>query len=464
MSFGTFAEPTAYGFEVPGGSPGELDAAASGCARCAHALAAQSAKVNQGLGLALTGWEGLAQEVFAGIAESLGQSYDRIGGIADAAGSVLRAFGQELEIAQTLTKRALAECERAAGAVAKSGQDAAEHAATAQACRAQAAGPVTPQRSLELGLQAGEAEAQQGAAELAQQEAQADLDHAKSQGARAWQEYEDEAKRASARLQALGAEITAPRWQLHDSGGSVQLTGDESKSGSWQETAEDSVLGTLENVLKRYRRVIVVKGKDARETEAALAYIMRNGESGAKDLYKDLDIEHLGFLTAGEKDLESLAPDLTDMTGKAVGGVGSILSFSEIAHDTWDEDNKKHPHWSEFRKELDTVQKTIVVGGLSTVFAGLGGEAGEDSGMAVGGFFFDAPGAVLGAIGGAVGGAELGAWGGKEIGEGLEDLGGDTVKDAEYVGHEAEEGWHEASKGLHEATHEGKKLLDSVFG
>lgn len=200
---------SAFGFEVPQGNSGELDAAASSWRALEVALGAQGEAVAAGAELALGAgaWEGAAASSFGSSSERLVGAFSRDVEACSQAASALTQLARALEQAQQATRQALTACEHAQAEATQQQQTADQAGQTAQSARQAASTAVHPSTVSALSREASIAEQQQGAAQGAANQAQGDLTAARNRGIQAVTAYEHEAQAVAARLRAVAGEL-----------------------------------------------------------------------------------------------------------------------------------------------------------------------------------------------------------------------------------------------------------------
>ncbi len=198
-----------FGFQIPQGDPGALDAAAGSWRALGLALGQEGEAIGAAAQVALGagGWQGPASGAFAGSAERLITAFGDNGQACGLAASALTALARALEQAQQTARQALAECERAQ-TEASTQQGAADQAGQgAQAAQQAAAGAVHPTVVAALQREATAAEQQQRTAQGAADRARGDLASAQTRGQTAVATYEHEAAAVVGRLHAAAAEL-----------------------------------------------------------------------------------------------------------------------------------------------------------------------------------------------------------------------------------------------------------------
>lgn len=200
---------SSFGFEVPHGDPGALDAAAAAWRGLAVAFDTQGQSVAAASQVALGAgsWEGQAAGAFSGRAESLiGAMKGNVGACGSAAQALSR-LSQALETAQRITRQALSDC-GSAQSTADSQQSAADSAgASAQAAERAASTAVHPSVANHLSDQASQARSQQSAAQGAADQARKSLAAAQSRGQHAVQAYQQEAQSLAGVLRSAAGEL-----------------------------------------------------------------------------------------------------------------------------------------------------------------------------------------------------------------------------------------------------------------
>jgi hypothetical protein len=198
-----------FGFEVPQGDPGALEAAAGSWRQLGTALDLQGQAVAAGGQVALVAgaWEGSAANSFAGSAERLVDAHAANVGACAGAAAALSELSRALEQAQQTTRQALADCEQYSGQVTTQ-QTAADQAGTAaQHARDAAAAAVHPSAAAALNREAGMQEQQQATAQHAATQAQNQLNAARTRGQQAVTAYEGDARAVVGRLHGAAGEL-----------------------------------------------------------------------------------------------------------------------------------------------------------------------------------------------------------------------------------------------------------------
>ncbi len=201
---------TGYGFSIPQGDPGAIDAAAGAAQRLATAFTLQAGSLRDGSSLAVNGdggWEGSASAAFATYSAELGRVLSANAHACETAGSALRQLGSALSRAQAATRAALSACETAHSDLVSAQTTASEQGSLADSLRAHASGSVHPAIVDSLARQADEASANAQAANAAATRAQHDLEHAERQGHQAYESYMQEARALASKLQAAAGDL-----------------------------------------------------------------------------------------------------------------------------------------------------------------------------------------------------------------------------------------------------------------
>lgn len=500
---GAFGGETAFGFEIPQGDPGELDAAAQACARQASLLDSRAGEVSTAARIASGAWAGRAEQSFASYAGHVISVFHSNSAAFGAAGQALSTLAQALEAAQQATSQALGDCEASHQDMVAQQQAAADHQNDANTLRDQAAAAPHPHVQANLRYQAEVAAGLAADAGSAASAANDQLEAAQRRGIQAWQRYEHEAQAAA---RAIGAAAGGIELVSELPGGAgPALTADTKQQGAagfWPAfnsvAASDgtaAAIGTGEGILERYRKphLVLAKDEDTQAkytdwgnndfradvgddplfTRSASGLLFVPKGSSADPMVQKVITETQGegntvpgkpLLTVGADDLKGASPEWADVGGRALGVAGVGLTLYSSGATQWASDSKNHPGWSTAHKVADTAQTTAVVGGLTAggalVGAETGAEAGGAIGMAVGSVIpvigtgvVGAGGAIIGGVIGGVVGSKLGS----VAGHGVEDLGHDAV----HVGGDAvHEAGHLASGAGHTVSH----VWHSIFG
>lgn len=460
---GDTATGTAFGFQVPQGSPAELDAAASACSKWASGLSARAGAVRSGAATAMVGWSGSAEGNFAALASHVQSIYDRLGETVGSAGKTLSTFAQELETAQRVTQQALQECETYHQQMVSAQQEAAGHAQTVQDLSTRAASAVHPAEQALLSRQLTAAEDAQTTAQHAASTAQGEFEAAQQRGVHAWQAYEHQAQGAAQTLQGLAGEVDKAT-SIPGASGAPGTEGGffwPTLGGVIGSTELDSTIGLAEGIMSRYRNTDLVLPitQAANDDLAAFAagaadngdlYTMAGGLWVPKGSSADPLVQEIQLATSGEEwtqpgkptfvinpdDLEAAAPQWASRLSKGLGYGAVALTFYSTGAEQWEYDDAHHPNWSTTQKALDVAQTTAVVGGSQAGGAWVGAETGAESGAAIGEMIDPLGGGVVGGIVGGVVGGVAGGEVGQAIGHGAETVGRD-------IGHAASSLWND---------------------
>lgn len=200
-----------FGFEVPQGSPGELEALGNGMRNAGGWFGDQLSKVQTSGRLALEaggGWGGQASSAFSELSGHLIQTLSGNQFACDQAGIALGQLSKALEHAQQATRQALADCVRLHGEMVTQ-QGAANDAATRASSLEQAANnPLEhPAAVVELNHQATLARGDQTTAQHAANQAEIDLGQAERRGQNACHAYQTEAQGLASKIQAAAGDL-----------------------------------------------------------------------------------------------------------------------------------------------------------------------------------------------------------------------------------------------------------------
>jgi hypothetical protein len=200
---------SAFGFDVPQGSPGGLDAAASAWRGLGVQLVAQGEAVTSASQTVVGtgGWQGPASAAFVGSAERLISTFGTTAEACGHAATALTSLSSALQHAQSVTRQALADCDAAQGQVTTQSQAADQAGQAAQAAQQSAAAAVHPTTAAAYNRQATTAQQQQSAAQGAAERAQGDLTAAQTRGQQAVQTYQHAAQAAVRQLTAAAEEM-----------------------------------------------------------------------------------------------------------------------------------------------------------------------------------------------------------------------------------------------------------------
>jgi uncharacterized protein YukE len=460
--------PTEFGFEIPLGSSGELDAAARACSQWARSLSDRASNVKQGAQQAQSVWEGPARSAFSGYASHLISVFTATSEAVGRAGSALTAFAAELDSAQRVTNQAYDACQQAQGEYDTQSDAATTHAGRVQSLTTQLAGAVTPVQSAELNRQLTAAQSDQQTAESAAGRAQTALTAAQRHGQQAWNQYLQQAQSTTGTLQGLDGQLqkvqALPKGQ---SVGAKSTAAAAAGSGFWSafDAAAGSdvtggAIGLAQAIADRYRKTSLVlpvterANKDLERWNEAFQddsddFVLRPGslwvgKGSTGDPLRDevrSGTQGPDWTTPGEgqlipnpDDLEGAMPTWAKGASTGLFVLGAGLTLYSAGQGEWAYDEKNHPNWSTTEKVADTAQTTVVVGGSSVAVAYVSaetvGEVGLEGGLAIGTAICPGVGTVVGGIAGS----EVG----KTVGQGFESAG-------------------------HWAAHEASHIWDSVF-
>lgn len=195
-----------FGFEVPTGSPGELEALASGMRNAGGWFRDQLARVRASGQVAVDaagGWSGQAASAFSALTGRLAQTLSDNDLACEEAATALGQLSRALSHAQQVTRQALADCEQLHGQLVSQQGAAAEASSRAAALEQQASNPLQhPAAIQQLQHQASLARGDQTTAQNAANQTQAALKQAQQRGHDAYVQYQTEAHGLSARIQA----------------------------------------------------------------------------------------------------------------------------------------------------------------------------------------------------------------------------------------------------------------------
>jgi len=459
---GAAGDATPYGFQVPTGDPSELDAAASQSSSWAAALTGRAGAVRAGAASASAGWSGPAEGGFASYAGHVEHIYGTLGDTVAAASRTLSRFAGELEAAQMITARALAECESTSAQVTSAQTEAAAHADRIQSLNTDLLAAAHPAQHAEISRQIGEAQGSHQAALDAASRAQSALEAAEYRGRQAWSTYQQQAQSASQTLQGLTAQIVKVEGLPAGA-----RPGTNSSSSFFWPTLGGAIgapetgagIGLAEGLLKRYRNTELVLPitEDARgemETFAtalgpeadpfvasASGLLLVPTGSSADPMIQELQQAtstnqytqpNRGVLVPGEDDIEAAAPEWSSVAGRSLGFAGVGLTLWSTGAGQWQYDSEHHPGWSTTSKVIDSAQTAAVEGGSEAggawIGAAQGAETGAEGGFAIGEMIDPLGGGVVGGVIGGIGGGIVGGLAGGEAGKVI----GDT---AESAGH-----------------------------
>lgn len=460
-----------FGFEVPQGTPGNIEAASRGCATWGAALGARASAVRSGAKAACSGWNGSAETGFVASAAQVISVYESLGLTVDDAGRALATFARELDTAQQITKQALQECETLSQQVSTSQQEAATHGLRVQALNTQVASAVHPAQVAELSRQLTTAQDQQTAAEHAANQAQGQLEAAQQRGIRAWTDYQQQAQASAQVLQGLNAQIHKAE-RMPGTASSPGTAGPgifwPTLNGVIGSSGGDAAIGFAEGLASRYRDsdlVLPITQGAEEGLEDMAGKVTGDGDlftqlpggiwvprgSSADPLIGEIQGLTTGegfntpgkpFMVANADDLEGAAPGWASTAGKTLGVAGVGITLYSTGADQWEYDSTHHPGWSTTHKVIDSAQATVVVGGSTAVVAWGGAEIGAETGAEAGAAIGTAvpvvgtvAGGVIGGVVGGVAGGLAGGEVGKDIGHGFEDAGSG-------IAHAASDAWN----------------------
>jgi hypothetical protein len=206
-----FGGMTGYGFEVPQGNPGEIEAAARGVKRVGGAFTMQAQSIRVAAQTALEadgGWRGSASGMFTEYVGRLIRTLSANGEVCDAAAGALSQLSQALSHAQAVTRQALADCVTYNDAHTKAMSDV--HTATVAhqtAVQNYNAAP-DPVTRTSYNLQVTKTQTDLSTAQTAERDAANNLNDAKTKGQNAYNAYMQESS-------ALAGRVTAASHALH---------------------------------------------------------------------------------------------------------------------------------------------------------------------------------------------------------------------------------------------------------
>jgi hypothetical protein len=198
---------TPFGFQIPQGSPGEIEAASDTCRHGAIGLLAQGQGVGQGTQLAVAGWQGNAQAAFSGYATLAGMVLETNTRACSTAASALDELASELARAQKITRQAASDCERYQQQLTAAEQEHSLQAQEAQNFSQQAALAAHPHIRSQLNQQATAASDLAQAAQGQASRARAGVEAASQQGRDAARAYQQQAEGIASRIKAAGDQI-----------------------------------------------------------------------------------------------------------------------------------------------------------------------------------------------------------------------------------------------------------------
>ncbi len=201
---------TGFGFNIPQGDPGEIEAAARSARALGQAMAEQARALRAAAGVALEadgGWRGSASAAYAEISGHVEGVFGANAGECEQAAGALGQLAQELSHAQAVTKQALAECERSQAEMTR--QQGLATTASAEAEGAAKAIAMTPHPAAASALHSQLSSAQQAAtnAQNAAGAAERALKAAQHKGQAAYESYERAAHAAASRISAAAYAI-----------------------------------------------------------------------------------------------------------------------------------------------------------------------------------------------------------------------------------------------------------------
>lgn len=208
-----FGGMTAFGFQVPQGDPGAIEAAAGRCRTLGEAVLTQGRALRLGATMALDtdgGWKGSAAGAYAEYAgHVVSTSAANVGAFDDAA-AALQTLSRELAEAQAITKQALADCQRAQTELGNQQHAESTAAQDAQTAEQGLATAVHPGARASLQKAADTARGQQQAAAAAVGLAEGDLKAAQRRGQEAYERYEQAARAATGKLESAAGQLRPP--------------------------------------------------------------------------------------------------------------------------------------------------------------------------------------------------------------------------------------------------------------
>ncbi len=214
-SGGVFGGVTGFGFNIPQGDPGAIESAGNSAAQLGRAFGEQAQALSVAARVAFDaagGWRGEASGAYSAYSgELMGALHGNAGACEQAAGA-LRSLGQALSHAQSVTKQALADCEKFQRELTTQQGIEQTEGQNAQTALANAANAQHPPAADAFVKEATAAQARQSAAHTAAVNAANDLTAAKRRGLEAWEGYTRTAQGLAARIGAAARELrSAPQ-------------------------------------------------------------------------------------------------------------------------------------------------------------------------------------------------------------------------------------------------------------
>jgi hypothetical protein len=215
--FGSSGSPfeghTGFGFNIPLGDPGAIEAAAKTMRTMGDGFHNQARSIKAAAGVAVSGdggWKGSASAAFADFAGHLMNVLTGNGTACHSAATAISQLGQALSHAQTVTKQALSDCEKFSTEVTTQ-QGLANDAATAETTANQNAANATHPATVQAyNHQASVAHSDKVTAQNAVTTAQGNLKAAEKRGHDADQTYQQEAAKLSATIGSAASELRSP--------------------------------------------------------------------------------------------------------------------------------------------------------------------------------------------------------------------------------------------------------------
>lgn len=202
---------TGFGFDIPQGDPGAIAAAGRDISQVGLAFEQQGRSLAAGARIAVDadgGWSGTASGAYASASGRLSSTLHGNAAACRDAAKALQTLSTALSHAQSVTKQALADCEKAHGEIVR--QQGIADEAGQQAMRASEAATspgVHPGVAASLNHEAHVAGQASLAASAAVGRAQTALDHAKTRGHNAYQSYMHEAQGLRGQIASAAGEL-----------------------------------------------------------------------------------------------------------------------------------------------------------------------------------------------------------------------------------------------------------------
>jgi hypothetical protein len=205
--FGGF---TGYGFNIPQGDPGAIEAAGGAIGRVGTAFEQQGRSLNSAAKVAVDadgGWTGTASGAYSTASSHIVSALSANATACSHGATALQKLSTALSHAQSLTRKALTDCEAAHKEIVTQQGIATRASQAADGATTSAANAVHPSTVTAFQHQATVFRQEAGDAQTRIGDAQTALEHAETRGKHAYETYTHEAQALRGRIQAAAGQL-----------------------------------------------------------------------------------------------------------------------------------------------------------------------------------------------------------------------------------------------------------------